>query len=34
MYPEWQAFLELRPRHDPDGVFLTPYLASLFGVEV
>lgn len=33
MYPDWEAFQALRREHDPDGVFLTPYLAELMGEE-
>lgn len=32
-YPKWRDFLDLRARLDPDGVFLTPYLRALLGVE-
>lgn len=31
-YPNWQRFLEIRRQSDPDGVFLNPYLQSLFGI--
>lgn len=30
MYPEWDAFHELRRRHDPEGVFMNDYLRTLF----
>lgn len=30
-YPEFTRFNELRQRHDPQGLFLSPYLAKLFG---
>jgi FAD/FMN-containing dehydrogenase len=33
MYPEWETFRRLRREHDPNGVFLTPYLASLLEPE-
>lgn len=32
-YPQWDAFLRLRARHDPQGIFLNPYLEQLFGLE-
>lgn len=31
-YPRWDDFLALRERMDPHGLFLTPYLRTLFGV--
>jgi FAD/FMN-containing dehydrogenase len=33
LYPQWRTFAEQRARFDPDGVFLTPYLRALLGVE-
>jgi FAD/FMN-containing dehydrogenase len=33
LYPMWQRFHELRARMDPDGVFVTPEVAALLGVE-
>ncbi|RQS26495.1 MULTISPECIES: D-arabinono-1,4-lactone oxidase [unclassified Burkholderia] len=33
LYPRWDDFLSLRERMDPAGVFLTPYLRSLFGLD-
>ncbi len=32
-YPAWERFHEVRARVDPAGVFLTPYLRDLLGVE-
>lgn len=31
LYPRWDDFLALRKDYDPQGRFLNPYLASLFG---
>jgi FAD/FMN-containing dehydrogenase len=31
LYPKWSAFEAARKEHDPDGIFLNPYLRSLFG---
>lgn len=31
LYPRWDDFIELRRTIDPDGRFLNPYLAELFG---
>lgn len=33
LYPKWDAFIDLRRRMDPDGVFLTPWLRRLLGVS-
>lgn len=33
LYPNWQAFREVRQSLDPDGRFLNPYLARLFARE-
>jgi FAD/FMN-containing dehydrogenase len=33
-YPRWEGFLRVRERLDPQGTFLTPYLARLLGVAV
>jgi FAD/FMN-containing dehydrogenase len=33
LYPWWDRFLAVRRRLDPRGVFLTPYLRDLLGVE-
>lgn len=33
LYPRYDDFLALRTQLDPRGVFLNPYLASLFGVK-
>lgn len=33
LYPLWDRFLAVRQRLDPQGVFLTPYLRELLGVE-
>ena len=32
-YPEWASFMDLRARLDPRGVFISPYVARLFGVH-
>ena len=32
LYPNWNDFLEVRRRLDPDGRLLNPYLKELFGV--
>jgi FAD/FMN-containing dehydrogenase len=32
-YPRWDDFARVHARFDPDGVFLTPYLRELLGVE-
>ena len=32
LYPDWDRFLALRERMDPDGRFLNPYLRRLFGI--
>ncbi|MCB1644125.1 MAG: FAD-binding protein [Pseudomonadales bacterium] len=32
LYPEWDNFLEIRERLDPDRRFINPYLQSLFGL--
>ena len=31
LYPRWDDFVALRREYDPEGRFLNPYLASLFG---
>ena len=31
-YPDWDTFVDIRHRMDPDEVFLNPYLEGLFGV--
>lgn len=31
-YPQWSAFLALRAEHDPQGIFLNPYLEQLLGL--
>lgn len=33
LYPEWERFLAIRRSCDPEGVFLTPYLRDLLGVD-
>ena len=33
LYPDFGSFLELRASLDPDGKFLNPHLAHLFGVD-
>ncbi len=33
LYPHWDDFQEVRRRLDPKGLFLTPYLARLFGED-
>jgi FAD-linked oxidoreductase len=33
LYPDFQSFLDLRASLDPDGKFLNPHLALLFGVD-
>ncbi len=33
LYPEWDAFHELRQRLDPRGLFISPYLERTFGVS-
>lgn len=33
LYPDWDAFLGIRGRLDPDGVYLNDYLRELFGIE-
>lgn len=32
MYPEWDAFQDVREKLDPDGVFLNEHLCDVFGV--
>ncbi|MFC4600146.1 D-arabinono-1,4-lactone oxidase [Cohnella hongkongensis] len=32
-YPMWDEFAERRSRMDPNGVLLTPYLRTIFGIE-
>jgi len=32
MYPEWDAFLDVRENLDPDGVFLNDHLRGVFGL--
>ncbi|MDP3746067.1 MAG: D-arabinono-1,4-lactone oxidase [Phenylobacterium sp.] len=32
LYPDWNAFLDVRRRLDPEGRLLNPYLKALFGV--
>lgn len=32
LYPDWNAFLDVRRRLDPEGRLLNPYLKTLFGV--
>lgn len=32
-YPQWEQFLDIRSKADPQGVFLNPYLCDLFGIE-
>ena len=31
LYPQWDSFVEVRREMDPQGRFLNPYLAELFG---
>ena len=31
LYPDWSRFTALRAQHDPQGLFLNPYLEALFG---
>lgn len=33
LYPEFPQFMQHRVEQDPDGIFATPYLQQLFGVE-
>lgn len=33
LYPQWERFIALRREFDPHGVFLTPYLRELLGIE-
>jgi FAD/FMN-containing dehydrogenase len=33
LYPRWDRFMATRAACDPDGVFISPYLAGLFGIE-
>ncbi|AEF39858.1 D-arabinono-1,4-lactone oxidase [Hoyosella subflava] len=33
MYPDWDAFLTLREKCDPEGVFLNDYLTEIFGLQ-
>ena len=33
LYPRWDDFQAVRKRLDPEGIFLTPYLARLFGED-
>ncbi|MGQ7785881.1 D-arabinono-1,4-lactone oxidase [Nesterenkonia sp. K-15-9-6] len=33
LYPEWEDFLEVRDRMDPERVFLNDHLGEIFGVE-
>lgn len=33
LYPEFSTFMKHRAEQDPDGVFLSPYMAQLLGVE-
>ncbi|MEM1124848.1 MAG: D-arabinono-1,4-lactone oxidase [Bacteroidota bacterium] len=33
LYPEFEAFTRFRKLQDPDGVFFSPYLAGLFGID-
>ena len=33
MYPEWDAFQDVREKLDPDGVFLNDHLREVFGVS-
>lgn len=33
LYPRWQDFLDIRRRLDSDGLFLNPYLRTLFGED-
>jgi len=33
LYPRWDDFQTVRKRLDPEGIFLTPYLARLFGED-
>ena len=33
LYPQWQAFCDLRKEMDPSGLFLNPHLRDLFGVQ-
>lgn len=30
LYPQWEAFAALRAELDPNGIFLNPFLRSLF----
>jgi len=32
LYPDFQKFLKLRQRFDPEGKFLSPYMSQLFGM--
>jgi FAD/FMN-containing dehydrogenase len=31
LYPRWDEFQAVRRRLDPDGLFLNPYLRTIFG---
>ncbi|MEM6725517.1 MAG: D-arabinono-1,4-lactone oxidase [Bacteroidota bacterium] len=33
-YPELSTFLKHREAHDPDGLFVSPYIAKLLGIQV
>jgi len=33
LYPSFSKFMDHRAQQDPDGIFVTPYLSKLFGVE-
>ena len=33
IYPQWGEFVAIRKEMDPDGVFLNPYLRSIFGAD-
>ena len=33
LYPDWDKFLKVRQEMDPNGVFLTPYMRRLMGIE-
>lgn len=33
MYPEWNKFMELRQKFDPENVFVSDYISELFGIK-
>lgn len=34
LYPQFDVFMKYRQEQDPDNVFVSPYLAELFGIEI